>query len=407
MFFHIPEGTNLILSGNNTKVQIYRDFIDEYFLYYNCVAVADNDGVQNRLYVRGLPIIPYDEWGRYNGILVLFHDNWFEEAEKLHRQGYALLRDFIPAWFFEIGFKRRTISMNSLLKIAQGELEPYIRYISYIKKIVFLFGDGNTPNIVRVLSHVKEFAREYVILSVPAASDITVEQYQRMASSWKYVRVLLIQAVDKNEEITGQSIKLSVKEHCKTVQFPRLFFWGYFPQAYVLDNRPVLRDDEEVKYVPFLFGDKNIREALKENIDIEEIQNILESDDFYTESFMESYFEQSLDAVCKAEQECDIQISNWIKINYRNEKLFFTPTRATLPMLKYVIKEILRCIGIETASFDQQSISLELDGDVPIYKSVAWNLHLGFDTRAIHCCDSYYGGALERSEYVREYLEKV
>lgn len=407
MFLDIKEGTSLILSGNNTAVQVYRDFIDEYFLYYDFVAVADSAGEQNRLYVRGLPIVSYGEWTSYDGMLVLFHDNWYEEAEKLHQQGYVLLRDFVPVWFFKIGFQRRTISMNSLLKTVQGNLDPYIRYISYVKKIAFVFGDGNTPNFVKVLSHVKEFVEEYVILSVPAAQDIKIEHYEKLKPLWKYVRCLLIQPVDKNKEITSRSIKRAVNRSCKIVQFPRLFFWAYFPQTYVLDNRPVLRknDGSTEKYMPFLFGDKNIRDGLKENLNISDMQNFLENNDFYIETFLKEYFEKSLNAVRKEEQECDIQISNWIEANYKTEKLFFTPTRAALPMLKYVIEEVLHYMGIDRISYDQKNIPLKLDGEVPIYQSVAYHLRLGFDTKMVHCCDAYYGDALEREDYVKEYVE--
>lgn len=406
MFFEIPEGSKLILAGNEKDMENYRKFLDTYFLHYDVTAIADTVAYEKRDYLRGLDIVPYDKWTSKEGILVIFGENWFFAAEELHQQGYVLLRDFVPEWFFEVGYRETCISYMKLLKIVgQENVVHYIRYISYCKKIAVIYGDGSIPNIVRILSRTKEFCEDYVLLSLPPVKVLERENVSISIELWKYIRLLVVQSdnMSEDKEYNAEFVKQQVLQNCKIVDIPKFFFWGYFPQACTNKKNIRVLGEDGIQYAPFTYGDKNLNARIEGNSSLQEMQNVVTNIDFYSKEEVKQFAEESFQYIRKAESNCDIQYAKWLEKSYKKQKLFLNPTMPSYEMLRYVAKEIVKFLGYVNCHINEKGLRWNTIGELPVYKSVEDGLGLCFNVQMVDCCNAYYKEGLTMERYVEEY----
>lgn len=407
MFFDIPEGSKLILAGNGVTLDEYREFIDTYYLYYEITAIADTKVYEKKEYLRGLDIVPYEEWELKDGILVLFGKTWFKDGEDLHQCGYTLIRDFIPAWFFKVGFKENLISLKKLQEnMNDGVPEQYFRYIAYSKKIAVTYGDGNIPKINRVLSRTKKFCNDYVIISLPPVQSIAKKQAFVCEEIWKYISLFFVQSIKQNslisEEYTVDAVKSKLRRNCKVITFPVLSFWGYFPQAVV--NKSALKTiNGELSVVMFPYADKYIEEKISKGMDIENIVEILEDNSNYLCENIQRFCEEKILDIEELEQNSDIKYSKWLRENYKKHKLFLNPSLPSYALIKYIVTELLNKLGYHKDVINERDLVLNEYGEMPIYNMVAKALSLSFDASRVKWIDNT---DIDYSGYVKEYVDE-
>lgn len=337
MFFEIPKGTKLILSGNGISMDKYKELIDTCFMDYQFAGIADTIAFNNKEYLRGLSIVPYDSWESLEGMLVIYGDEWYEKSEKLHQEGYVLLRDYIPEWFFEIGYKETCLSYNKLCQmVGKDDIEKYIRYISYAKPIAAIYGDEQVPCLMRVLSRTKELTDDYVLLSLLPVDVMKKKNREIPECILKKIRLLFVQ---ENESFSGnyctEVIKSKLRKNCKIITFPHYEFKEFFEMVV----------DEDSSYI-----------ELKEVI-----SNILEKNN---------------DDLQQNEEGCDVKIREWIMENFSKARMFEDRTHPGLELWKKVIRESMEILGYKKTTINSKDIDLGIDEQVTVDDKVKKILNL-------------------------------
>jgi hypothetical protein len=102
------------------------------------------------------------------------------------------------------------------------------------------------------------------------------------------------------------------------------------------------------------------------------MERMLRNPDYYSKSFISQNAEESLNELEKRESECDITISDFIKSNWIDQKLFHTINHPSNNLLIEMANRILKIIGIPKLDKTELDIKKELIGGtvLPIYKSI-------------------------------------
>lgn len=328
MFFDIPKGTKLILYGENVNIKKYKEMIDKFFMDYIFSGIADTVAFNNKEYIRGLPIVPSNEWESLDGVVVLFGDNWFKEAEELRQEGYVLIRDFVPAWFFEIGYKQTCISYNKIYEMTKGNgknIEKFILYMSYVKPIATVYGDEQVPMFMKVLSRTKELTEKYVFLSLLPIENMQRRHIEIPEKVWHMIRLIWIQKTDITENSYSiDYVKTKLKQNCKKFIFMRYEMKNFF---------------------------ENLNREYNEEDDCENIKTVI------SESIKNNYIEWKL-----KEENCDLKAADWIIENFDKIRMFDTDNCPNVEIWKKLIRETLKKNGYnKKINIDTKNIKLNIE----------------------------------------------
>jgi hypothetical protein len=150
----------------------------------------------------------------------------------------------------------------------------------------------------------------------------------------------------------------------RTVSFPWLQFNGYFPGVGVA----------EPQHAPHKWTYQRLAEAAAAGQGVETLRATVEDPAAFDPL---GYLDYAFDALAQHEDDLDFQIGPFIRRNFRQQRLFWTPDHPTLALYQYVQKQIAQRLGIWINSFARQE---EAHRDsLPILPGVARALELGFE----------------------------
>lgn len=275
MFFEIKSDRKLILSGLGIQKEEYIDFINNYYMDYTIAGLADCELKKENAYVRGYTIVDTEDWEKLDGMLVLFGDDWYERAEELRKDGYVLLRDYVPEWYFEFGYKSTCLSWNKISSsVKEQDLYKYVLYISYAKPIAIVVGGNQVPDLVRVLSRTKELCDRYVWVSVLPINNMRNNNTMLPEYLADKIRLLIIQnSNDMTSDIKKDLLK-NVKSNCEVITIPEYTLLGLFDADF---DEGSFKDVKE-------YGDRFIEKMQTNLIEQEE-----GSDVFFAEWIIENF----------------------------------------------------------------------------------------------------------------------
>jgi hypothetical protein len=157
-----------------------------------------------------------------------------------------------------------------------------------------------------------------------------------------------------------------LKDSCHRICVPNSFFRGYNPETiYFKVNGKKISGFCD-------YHDANVLREWIRGASLEKMERMLRNPDYYSKSFISQNAEESLNELEKRESECDITISDFIKSNWIDQKLFHTINHPSNNLLIEMANRILKIIGIPKLDKTELDIKKELIGGtvLPIYKSI-------------------------------------
>ncbi|ERT04243.1 nucleotide-diphospho-sugar transferase family protein [Lyngbya aestuarii BL J] len=209
---------------------------------------------------------------------------------------------------------------------------------------------------------------------------------------------------DKYGELSTNSILSRLPSECICISLPRLYFKGYWPQHGANPYSKITGDIQSL----FSYGDTNLNQMIEEGVPKEEIIQRINKLDFYNHEDLIDNLEYTLNEISKREEYTDVKISEFIRQNYKNYRLFHTINHPTDMVGREVANQILQILNMPKLSENVLPFHKEVLGglQVPIYPSVREKLGLNFITPNEVYSLKGLGRKLTFSEYAELYIDQ-
>lgn len=142
-----------------------------------------------------------------------------------------------------------------------------------------------------------------------------------------------------------------------------------------------------------------LNEILDTNISVGGIKSILDINTYSSQEIIDNV-EKEISKLEKREELCDINISDFIRSNYRSLKLFYEPYHPAGMLIKEKVKRILKSIGVNNTGLNVAVEEMD-SKELPVYASVIKALNLQFDCNYIR---KSTGNPMNIEEYVQHYI---
>lgn len=208
---------------------------------------------------------------------------------------------------------------------------------------VVVVGNCQAKALEMMLATNDEFAKRFEFVSFSAVHEISEETVPELHRAVADAAVVIPQKVDDRYRDgigLGTETLVSMAGAATVVRWPSVYWAGYFPDLFYMrdaDGRPVVDG-------PFDYHDRTILEAYASGLDPAATCRLLEDPD------------QPSDAVAWAAnataeldirgQGCDVQVTDFIDANFRNELLFYTMNHPANAMLGFVAQEVTNLLGV-------------------------------------------------------------
>ncbi len=218
-----------------------------------------------------------------------------------------------------------------------------------------------------------------------------------------------------------ERLRQKVKSTCRCVKVPNLLcsFNSFFPQIlgkaddaeilkwHINENAVRAYDAGIAVKVGWIgYSDANICRLYKEGRTIGEIKDFIENADCYSGQDIIDKFHAELEKLKKREQECDIQISDFIEANFQAVQLFYAPNHPTEVLLCELGRRILFFLGFGTEAHMTVEPTIDYD-EVFIYGCVKRALGLRFEQKYIRKGSEYLtvrNKPLKLEEYIEDFI---
>lgn len=251
-----------------------------------------------------------------------------------------------------------------------------------------IYGNCQARIIARVLNSSKMFKNQFEYIDIKAVHRMTLKDLEYTINEvLPQLDLLIFQPVsdkfNNDERYSTNNFLQKLKSKAISISFPSCYFSGYNPEL-----KRIVSSEDSINKNDFNYHDQNlVKYFLEENFSNPEC--FMLSDSFYSKDFSFQAVEESINELEKrelnifgSEQQIDIKISQFIRENYRKQRLFYTFNHPSEPLLIYLGKSILRLLEID------DEISLHKDSFThtiyPIYKSHYQNLELLFDNTPVY-----------------------
>ena len=277
-----------------------------------------------------------------------------------------------------------------------------------MKKLCVIYANCQNSIVAEYLNKSTHFNREYTIkrfsVHILMAQETTIpDQILRQAKLFIYQPVK-----DIHEERSAKYLLDKLPSDCQRISFPSLYFKGYFPQLCKNPEIKIIKPNHPFGLIPH--GDSNIISMLEEGKNEPEIIKELEAPDFYNLEFLVSNLNDTLNTLSQRESQLDIKVSDFIKMNYQDYRLFYTQNHPTDILGMYVVNQILQLLNLPVLgnplalnSFDRGVLD---KSQIPIYPSVIKHLNLSFVKRDTnYAYDAFATTEMSFDRYISEYIE--
>lgn len=290
------------------------------------------------------------------------------------------------------------------------ELRDFIPYQALGKEVVLVHGNCYKLWIQEYLQTSRTFNGRYWIYPIPRVYHIKEGFIKDHLV--QNCDVLISQDIQENNKFDERlSFEyLSARAKKKVICIPNVYGLGkyLFPQA-KLGKGESWRNPAgpELENGLFLYSDENIDHLWnrgERNIDT--IVQYLETD-IYSKQYVEDNLQNCFKKWEERDQHCDVKIMDYIKAEYKNQRLFYEPANPCNNVLRKISERILELLDIdqnEVYEIGERIATSEL----PVYKCVKEALGLKYEQEYIREVPSWeqsklISGNMELKEYCREY----
>lgn len=295
---------------------------------------------------------------------------------------------------------------SQLKEIGLIEIEDFIPYNLFNKKIAIIYGNCHTRVIKKYLESSHKFSNIYGFYDFDTIYSFNFGSYLE-ESVLKNCDLFIYQYISK--EYKGYKLSTDyILEHlnrdCKKINIPNLFGLGkmFFPQS---TSNPYNKIYKSELNGLFWYGDENIIKFMENNISINKIIHSLKKN-IYSKNYILLNFNTVFKKLIDKEKYWDIKISHFIKKNYKKKLLFYDIGHPTNYLLKKIAKEVLRILNIYDKIQIIDGINLDIH-QMPIYPCVRKCLKLKFKTKKLRCTfpvEEFRYRKLTFEDYIREYI---
>lgn len=249
-----------------------------------------------------------------------------------------------------------------------------------------------------ILSENEQFCSKYNIKNVTEVHKSSINEIEKLFKR-KDIDLFICQPISTNYRkgiISTERLLQNFK--CEIIMIPFIYFDGYFPGiSYLYDE-----NGNKVQKYGLNYYDKNILNHVLENINFNKVENYLIENHNFEENLKRIEFLIN-DTDYYGKKECirkveaslkkleirelfpydykkpvDVKISDFIRENYKNKRLFFTMNHPTDEVLYEITNRIMKKLNLNSVKFKQKDFLK--DTIFPIYPCVKEKLDLKFDT---------------------------
>lgn len=352
-------------------------------------------------YMDEVRVQPYKEW---NLQTELMSNITFQEGQLIivcHRNEFHVQR-----WrLLYLGFREYEDFISGSL----------IESLLYNKKIMLCMGTHLISQVCLLFQNSKEITSKYSIVYY-AESDLMMlykNQYPDYVHVAKYCDVYIRSDCEKDRFRLKILSDKALPKSCRIITVADYGFAGYFPQTerdrdrisdYLL--RGYKRLDMSYETVACAREDKEIIKLCEEGKLEEDIVQTVGDAQFYSQEFVDRYFDSEVERFKQLEAKADIKLGEFIKM-HRGELLCRNLNEWHEPVVSYVADEILKRLELPALNIDAEDRKQLLEdvcgSDIPVYPCVREALGFTEDIEALkYRVVTYYNVRyMTWDEYVR------
>ena len=244
------------------------------------------------------------------------------------------------------------------------------------RKKFTVYANCQSRALALTLNENKEFASKYKLTPIQAIQTLKNQDYKKILpivqNTDLFIHQPIAQTNSRPSELTSAHLAEQIHKNAQRISFPSLYFDGYFPH---------LKTFNRINSVLNLVHDYFIAYLYATGRDQLETLQIIHRSKLYPKALSEGLLERSLQNLQQREkaENTDIQVTDFIKENYKKEKLFFQFNHPNRTVLNYIAESIMKQIGIDDYRLPKKGPQ-RLNGIIaPVYKSTYRNLNLEFD----------------------------
>lgn len=343
-----------------------------------------------------------DNISHENSFVIVASCEWDKDCQRLEKYGYTAFEDFIPLWYIP-AIKAHYIEMRYLDTVSV-DIEEYIKFICTKKKMLIVYGNCQAEKISRGLACSDLINKEYICVILPGIHEFNEAEIKLLRKIIKYADLFIYQNIKMDNKFSPllgtEYMNTILRKDCIKICIPNIYFAGYYPQQC---------NNKYDKSGLFAIGDININSLYEKNKLTKGNIDRLNDENYYSKEEVLNFLAQSFEELKKRENEhCDIIISDFLEINYKNSLLFYSnnhPSKIVIIELTQRIIEFL--YGERDENYQWNEIIGELDMiSQPIYSSVEKHLNLEFSRKAFMPYKNYSPEVMDWNKYANTYIEK-
>ena len=272
------------------------------------------------------------------------------------------------------------------------------------KKIVILYGNCHATAFRKLLEQYPPFIEQYAIFPIKAIQDVREASYFRQ-DCFSDCDVLIHQSIQKNnrygEEFASESVLKRLKKGCEIISVPNVYHLPlcFFPQYIGKD------EFKNRKGFTIFFRDEIVDDAYSAGLSVDEIAKRYLSPSTYSAERLEQLFDLFMSKIRRREVDWDVKVESFICSNVTNHRLFYDPNHPTNFFVLYVVKEILKLLGVEIDenTLERANPFLLDTFEMPICESVYQHWGMRFERKKIRTSGIGLYNNLDLEEYIRKY----
>jgi hypothetical protein len=247
-------------------------------------------------------------------------------------------------------------------------------------KKCMIYGNCQAMAMKLFLSKYPAFSKEYVIIDIKPVHLLDKDDLPFLESATLSLDLFIHQPVSDNykgmPQLSTKALINRLPGSCQVVSFPVAYFTGYHPEITCLrdENGPVKND-------PFPYHDINFLRLYHQGKTIQEILDIINDNDLYTESYIQTNLDKTLATLRSRENSLTVKLSDFIEREFRNVKLFHSFNHPSKEILEFLFESILKDVGIHVEiklSSLLKNIDVLAQTSFPIHQSLHNKAGLNF-----------------------------
>lgn len=272
------------------------------------------------------------------------------------------------------------------------------------RKLICFYGECHIDVYTDLLLKSKSFRKKYLILGGKEIAYLANKHshFIKRKEAWDKIDVIIYNPGIPDREGAPPLCDVLdwMPKEALRIEVTNAAFKGYMPQH---TDRIFLNRGY------FIWGDKNLNRLLKEGeIDRNSVQE-LAKEDFYSEEYVNSYFDKSIKRMKLYEKHCNVKIADYIEVHGREEVLYYSVTHPEFNIMLEITKRIAQMLGInreEILSSNKNAsgvLELHSHGEV-VYPSVYKGLQIKEDPYERRIQPGNYKISYTFEEYISEYI---